>query len=117
MSERLGHVQYFHGNPALGHHAWAKLIDRQVARAYAWTGETTWNQGKPTLAEEKTGMRCFDYLEDGDDGSYQQWETVGANVDRLPVLASIWSVDPVVFEDPAMRMKPGWVGRLAKCHR
>ena len=117
MSERLGHVQYFHGNPALGHHAWAKLIDRQVTRAYAWTGETTWSQGKPTLAEEKTGMRCFDYLEDGEDGSYQQWETVGANVDRLPVLASIWSVDPVVFEDPAMRMKPGWVGRLAKFHR
>jgi hypothetical protein len=33
------------------------------------------------------------------------------------VLASIWSIDPVVFEDPVMRMKPGWVGRLAKCHR
>ena len=74
--------------------------------------ETAWNQGKPTLAEEKTGMRCFDYLADGDDVSYQQWETVGANVDRLPLLASIWSVDPVVFEDPAMRMKPGWIGRL-----
>ena len=62
-------------------------------------------------------MRCFDYLAAGDGDSYQQWETVGANVDRLPVLASIWSVDPVVFEDPAMRMKPGWVGRLAKCYR
>ena len=116
MSERLGHVQYFHGNPELGHHAWAKLIERQGVRAYAWTGETTWNQGKPTLAEEKTGMSCFDYLAAGDDDSYQQWETVGANVDRLPVLASIWSVDPAVLEDPAMRMKPGWVGRLAKCH-
>ena len=54
----------------------------------------------------------FDYLAAGDEESYQQWEIVGANVDRLPVLASIWSVDPVVFEDAAMRLKPGWAGRL-----
>ncbi|MBS33477.1 MAG: hypothetical protein CMO68_03625 [Verrucomicrobiales bacterium] len=112
MSGRLGHLQFFHGNPALGHHAWAKLIERKVVRAYAWIGETVWNQGDATRAEQKTGMRCFDYLEDGDEGSYQRWETVGANVDRLPVLASIWSVDPVVFEDAAMRLKPGWGGRL-----
>ncbi len=112
MSGRLGHLQFFHGNPALGHHAWARLIERKVIRAYAWTGETAWNQGKPTRAEQKTGMCCFDYLAAGDEESYQQWEIVGANVDRLPVLASIWSVDPVVFEDAAMRLKPGWAGRL-----
>ena len=112
MSERLGHVQYFHGNPALGHHAWAKLIERKVIRAYAWTGETAWNQGKPTIGEEKTDMCCFDYLAAGNEESYQQWEIVGANVDRLPMLASIWSVAPVVFSDPVMRMKQGWVGRL-----
>ena len=117
MSERLGHVQYFHSSSELGHHAWAKLIERQVVRAYAWTGETTWNQGKSTLAEKKTGMSCFDYLAAGGFGSYQQWETVGTNVDRLPVLASIWSVDPAVLEDPVMRMKPGWAGRWAKCQR
>ena len=57
-------------------------------------------------------MCCFDYLEDHEEGSYQRWETVGANVDRLPMLASIWSVDPVVFEDAAIRLKPGWSGRL-----
>jgi len=112
MSDRLGHVQFFHGNPALGHHAWAKLIERKVNRAYAWTGETVWNEGRVTLAEEKTGMRCFDYLVSGNEESYQLWETVGANLDRLPVLASIWSVDPVVFEDAAMRLKPCWAGRL-----
>ncbi len=112
MSDRLGHVQFFHGNPALGHHAWVKLIERKVIRAYAWTGETVWNQGDLTRAEQKTGMCCFDFLEDHDEGSYQRWETVGANVDRLPMLASIWSVDPVVFEDAAIRLKPGWSGRL-----
>ncbi|GIT06237.1 MAG: hypothetical protein CM1200mP29_16480 [Verrucomicrobiota bacterium] len=34
------------------------------------------------------------------------------NVDRLPVRALDLEVDPVVFSDPVMRMKQGWVGRL-----
>ncbi|MDD9866246.1 MAG: hypothetical protein OXS32_07865 [Verrucomicrobiales bacterium] len=111
-SERVGHVQYFHGNPTLGHHAWVKVIERQVARAYVWTGETTWNQGETTLAEQKSGMQCFDYFSDDDEGAFQLWETVRQNVEQLPLLASIWSVDPVALEEGAFRARPGWVGRM-----
>jgi len=112
-SDRVGHVQYFHGNPTLGHHAWAKVIEREVARAYVWTGETTWNQGSTTIAEEKSGMQCFDYFANEDEGSaYKLWETVRQNVEQLPLLASIWSVDPVALEEDAFRAKPGWVGRM-----
>ena len=112
-SERVGHVQYFHGNPMLGHHAWAKVIERQVSRAYVWTGETTWNQGETSIGEQKCGMHSFDYFADDDEESaYQLWEIVRQNVEQLPLLASIWSVDPVALEDEAMRTKPGWVGRM-----
>ena len=103
-SERVGHVQYFHGNPMLGHHAWAKVIERQVLRAYVWTGETTWNQGETSIGEQKCGMHSFDYFADDDDESaYQLWEIVRQNVEQLPLLASIWSVDPVALEDEAIR--------------
>ncbi len=112
MSDRLGHLQYFHGNQALGHHAWVKLIERQVVRAYAWVGETAWNQGSITIAEKKSGMRAFDYFEEDSD-SYINWETVRRNVEQLPLLASIWSIDPVVLLDASIRVKPGWIGRLS----
>ncbi len=111
MSERLGHVQYFHCHQSLCHHAWVKLIDREVVRAYVWTGETVWNQGKVTIAEEKSGMKCFDYFVDDSD-AYCNWEAVRRNMEQLPVLVSIWSVDPVVFCDMSTRGKPGWIGRL-----
>lgn len=112
-SERVGHVQYFHGNPVLGHHAWAKVIERRVTRAYVWAGETMWNQGEPTIAEMKSGMKCFDYFaNDDEEGAYHLWETVRQNVEQLPVLASIWSVDPAALEGEGLQAKPGWVGRL-----
>lgn len=111
MSERLGHVQYFHGNQALGHHAWVKFIERQVVRAYVWIGETAWNQGSATLAEKKSGMTAFDYFEDDCDG-YRNWEKVRQNIEQLPLLASIWSIDPVVLLDRSVRVKPGLIGRF-----
>ena len=112
MSERLGHVQYFHGNQGLGHHAWVKLIERQVVRAYVWIGETAWNQGSLTIAEKKSGMSAFDYFDDdGDD--YRNWEIMRHNVEHLPLLASIWSIDPIVLFDVSVRVKPGWIGRFS----
>jgi len=112
MSDRLGHLQYFHGNHTLGHHAWVKVIERQVVRAYAWVGETVWNQGTTTIAEKKSGVRAFDYFEDDGD-AYSNWETMRHNVEQLPLLASIWSIDPVVLLDMSVRVKPGWIGRFS----
>ena len=77
------------------------------------SGETTWNQGETSIGEQKCGMHSFDYFADDDEESaYQLWEIVRQNVEQLPLLASIWSVDPVALEDEAMRTKPGWVGRM-----
>ena len=112
LSGRVGHLQYFHANPALGHHAWAKIIDDQVVRAYAWTGETVWNQGEFTLAEQKSGLRCFDYGQEAGGDSYSNWELSGGNVDRVPLLARIWSVDPAALLDSGWQYKRGWSGRL-----
>ena len=89
-----------------------KFIERQVVRAYVWTGETAWNQGSATLAEKKSGMRAFDYFEDDCD-AYRNWEKVRQNIEQLPLLASIWSIDPVVLLDRSVRVKPGLIGRFS----
>ncbi len=40
------------------------MDDGCVTRAYAWAGETIWNQGAKTLAENGLGMKCSGYGEE-----------------------------------------------------
>ena len=65
-----------------------------VTRAYAWAGETIWNQGATTLAESGLGLKCFGYGEDADTGCWTTKENAAANVEKIPQLAARWSLDP-----------------------
>jgi len=89
LSRRLGHVQYFHVNAILQHHAWARLDDGCVTRAYAWANETVWNQGAKTLPEIELGMKCSAYGE-----NLASIGEAEANARKIPLLAARWSLDP-----------------------
>lgn len=94
LSGRLGHVQYFHTNPVVYQHAWARSEYGRILRGFAWTDETIWNQGGSTLAERQLKMTCPDYGERLEcDGLFGQPDFVIANAERVPVLAARWSVD------------------------
>jgi hypothetical protein len=97
LSRQLGHVQFFHMEKFSGHHAWARMDDGCVTRAYAWAGETLWNQGAKTLAEKGLGMKCFDYGEDSGTGFHASKEYASGNLEKIPLLAARWSVDPGVL--------------------
>jgi hypothetical protein len=85
-------VQFFHAEKLLHHHAWARLEDGGVTRAYAWAGETIWNQGVQTGAEIELQLVCFPYGESA--GAWETAELAALNVQRIPRLAARWSVDP-----------------------
>jgi hypothetical protein len=89
LSRRLGHVQFFHANGILQHHAWARLDEGCVTRAYAWADETVWNQGAKTLPEIELGLKCFAYGENP-----ATHENVETNAKKVPLLAARWSLDP-----------------------
>ena len=89
LSRRLGHIQYFHVNAILKHHAWARLDEGCVTRAYAWADETVWDQGTKTLPEIELGMKCPAYGENS-----LTTENVEGNVRKIPLLAARWSLDP-----------------------
>jgi hypothetical protein len=92
LSRELGHVQFFYAEKVLHHHAWARMDDGCVTRAYAWAGETLWNQGCKTVLEIQLQLKCFHYGEAGG-----AWETAGltaSNVEKIPLLAAHWSIDP-----------------------
>jgi hypothetical protein len=97
LSRALGHVQFFHMEKFSAHHAWARMDEGCVTRAYAWAGETIWNQGATTLAEAGLGLKCFGYGEDSEIGFWTMKKNAMSNVEKIPLLAARWSVDPEIL--------------------
>ena len=97
LSRELGHIQFFHMEKFSAHHAWARMDDGCVTRAYAWAGESIWNQGAKTLAENGLGMKCSGYGEDAETESWVKKEKASVNVEKIPLLAARWSLDPEIL--------------------
>jgi hypothetical protein len=110
LSRQLGHVQYFYASRLLQHHAWARLDDGCVTRAYAWTGETVWNQGLTTLPEKEADMKLFDY---GDHAATIL--DAEMNFEKVPQLAARWSLDPAQVRQNTFLQKLGVAGESAFC--
>jgi hypothetical protein len=96
LSRVVGQVQFFMADPVLHHHAWARVENGVVTRAYAWVNETVWNQGVKSIAEIELNMKCFSYGEDTgmDDATMEEY--AAANVEQIPSLSARWSFDPSV---------------------
>jgi hypothetical protein len=98
LSRALGDVHFFMLDPVSHHHAWARLENGVVKRAYAWINETVWNQGAKSLAEIELNMKCFGYGEVAgmDDGTSEA--NAAANTEKVPALAARWSIDPLALD-------------------
>ena len=99
LSRKLGQVQFFAANRVLGHHAWALVEAGRVVRAYAWAGQTLWNQGVKTRAELELGLKCFRYFEGPGSLSFGQTDVIALNTDKVPLLAARWSLDPASIDE------------------
>ena len=107
ISGRLGQVQLFHADRILHHHAWARAENGNITRAYAWAGETIWNQGTKTPAEIELSMKCFGYGEEPNADSWAAVEWTAANVGKVPLLATRWSLDPARVNERARKHADG----------
>ncbi|MBU6401878.1 MAG: hypothetical protein KGS61_16300 [Verrucomicrobia bacterium] len=110
LSRKLGLVQFFALNRVLGHHAWVQALDGRIIRAYAWAGETLWNQGRMSAAEIELGLRCCAYGEAvvRPGIGTRDWEAV--NTENVMALAARWSIDPTTIDDLSLRGLPGIAG-------
>ena len=105
LSHRLGEVHFFARNRAVSHHAWAQLDNGQVKRAYAWAGETLWNQGPLTKAERDLEVRCLNYAQSSESFGWSARGLLTANTDKVVRLAAAWSLDPTSVEGPTLEAK------------
>ena len=108
LSKEVGHVQYFYASRLLRHHAWARLDEGCVTRAYAWTGETVWNQGTETLPEIEIGLKTFGYGE-----TAATVFDAEENFEKVSQLAARWSLDPAEVKLNSTRQATGIAGESA----
>jgi hypothetical protein len=113
-SRKLGHLQFFHMEKFSGHHAWARLDNGRVTRAYAWAGETVWNEGIKTAAETELSMKCFGYGEHPPAASWAAAEWTATNVAKVPLLAARWSLDPARIDERLRNHANGVAGELSR---
>ena len=110
LSRKLGNVQFYSVNRVLNHHAWALLEDGKVYRAYAWAGETLWNEGFVTAAERELGLVCFEY--GCEVNVFAHREALAGAAEKLNQLAGRWSLDPAAIPASSWRTH-GIVGKVS----
>lgn len=115
LSRKLGHVQFFSAFPALQHHAWVQAEAGRVVRAFVWAGTTLWKQGKTTPAEKQLDLQCPEYGEELQSALFAL-EPVGANTEKVPLLAAQWSLDPAGVDASVVTDRPGVAGELARVY-
>jgi|SRR5580658_7654136 hypothetical protein len=110
LSRKLGHIEYFSIGRVVHHHCWALLERGHVFRAYAWAGETLWNQGPVTAAEKDLDMLCLQYA--SEQSPFALREALSANCEKVNQLAARWSIDPGAIS-PEMWHGRGIVGAFS----
>jgi hypothetical protein len=101
LSRKLGHVQFFYAEKSSYHHAWARLDEGCVTRAYAWTGEVAWNQGAKTIPETELGVKCFGY------GEPCPQPVAAKNAQKVSQLAARWNFDPASVDERTLNQAIG----------
>ena len=114
LSRKLGKVQFFSYSRVLQHHAWVQADGGHVVRAYAWAGKTLWKQGFRTQAEKDLGLRCFDYLEPSQRPLFGQPDCIAANLEKVPLLAARWSLDPARIDEHLVETERGIAGEPSR---
>lgn len=114
LSRKLGQVQFFSASRVLLHHAWVRADSGRVVRAYAWAGKTLWHQGARTAAENELDLKCYGYTETAERTSFTQPEAVTLNVDKVPLLAARWSIDPGHLDERFLEHEQGIAGEPSR---
>jgi hypothetical protein len=113
LSRRIGLVLYFSSRRVVGQHAWVKTLNGQIVRAYAWAGETLWNQGELTQAERDLRLRCQPYGATESRPAPMN-EVARFNCERVAALAARWSIDPKTIDTRMLRRQTGIAGEFTE---
>jgi len=114
LSLEFSEVQYFSTHRVVEYHAWAKVINGHVIRAYAYIGEqglTIWNKGEPTKEEKELNFNFFnEKVPEANNNTY--WERKDLrypNEQDVIKLAKKW-INNEIFQTNIISEKNGTIG-------
>ena len=73
-----------------------------------------WNQGVKTPAEIELSMKCFGYGDEPNADSWAAVEWTAANVGKVPLLATRWSIDPARINERTQKLTHGIAGESSR---
>ena len=114
LSRKLGQVQFFSINRVVNHHTWVQAEQGVVVRAYSWASKVIWNQGRMTRPELDLSLKCYGYGEGEDRIDFGKVDPAVVNTERVPLLASRWSLDPTSIDARMLKENPGISGQLSR---
>ena len=114
LSRKLGEVQFFNARRIVREHAWVRAHRGRVIRAYAWAGKTLWKQGPRTAAEKDLDLQCLDYNETAERDSFNEPDRISINVEKVPLLAARWSLDPACIDERLLEHECGIAGEPSR---
>ena len=101
LSKRFGEAQHFGTHRVVEFHAWAKAIDGDVVREYAYLGERgekLHDTGKITAEEQEVGIK--------NEAEFFPDES------HVMKVAGKWSLDPTTLSEKSGGKGVGWLGTL-----
>lgn len=112
LGSDLGSVQYFSASRIVNDHAWVRIENGRIYRAYAWAGETLWNEGDITAAEKELELKIYAYCENPIPFPFTARDSHAANADKTLQLAARWSIDPMTLNSQSLKGSLGIAGEL-----
>jgi hypothetical protein len=118
LAQQFPDVQFFATHRGVSYCAWARLVDGQIVRQFAWVeGSRRWNVGAETPQEIALGLQFQDSSEiewpEDEDEADELAETIPTpGEDDVLRLAGAWSIDPSSLAEQNLPAGLGYVGRM-----
>lgn len=119
LSNQFDDVQYFGTHRVVEFHAWARFMNGNEIRAYAYLGErgeTLVDRGEKTTGELDLGYNYFvpESQEAESDSYWEREDLCYPDEDHVMEVAGKWSIDPNTLEDVGLPHGVGWIGNLVR---
>jgi len=119
LSVRFGEAQYFGTHRVVEYHAWARYVNGQETRAFAYLGERgeyLADRGDKTGSELELGYDYFhpDHPDAKTDEYWDREDLLHVDEDHVMELAEKWSLNPLTLDSFSMNEGVGWIGQYRK---
>lgn len=116
LGERFPEVQFFATHRGTFYCAWARVVNGEMLRQFAWVGSKQWDVGAETPEEQALNLHFEDSrtleLPDDDEAAEELLAKFTPGEEDVLRLAGAWSVDPSMLAQHNLPVGVGFLGQF-----